>query len=123
MTFPRCRRTETKPVARLPDTNGQRRRPPSAPPGGSSSFQWEVEAEIAERYYARVAKEPTEHPFTAGDTIYVPTNTVHRYVNEGDEPLTLLVGQNRIFKHIGYDNVVVLEPASDLGAVASTSTR
>jgi quercetin dioxygenase-like cupin family protein len=91
--------------------------------GRGRSLQWEVEAEIAERYYARVAKEPTEHPFTAGDTIYVPTNTVHRYVNEGDEPLTLLVGQNRIFKHIGYDNVVVLEPASDLGAVASTSTR
>ena len=58
--------------------------------GSGRSLQWEVEAEIAERYHARVAKEPTEHAFAAGDTIYVPTNTVHQYVNDGDEPLTLL---------------------------------
>jgi quercetin dioxygenase-like cupin family protein len=85
--------------------------------GRGRSLHWEVEAEIVERYYARVAREPTEHAFSAGDTIYVPPNTVHQHVNEGDELLTLLVGQNRIFKHIGYDNVVVLEPASDLGTV------
>jgi quercetin dioxygenase-like cupin family protein len=89
--------------------------------GRGRSLHWAVEAEIAERYYARVAKQPTEHPFAGGDTIYAPPNTVHQHVNDGDEPLILLVGQNRIFKHIGYDNVVVLEPSKS-GAVASTST-
>lgn len=91
--------------------------------GRGRSLHWEVEAEIAERYYARVAKEPTEHPFTAGDTIYVPTNTVHQHVNDGDEPLVLLSGQNRIFKHIGYDNVVMLEPAPESRSVASANAR
>ncbi|HET9671966.1 MAG TPA: cupin domain-containing protein [Actinomycetota bacterium] len=81
--------------------------------GRGRSLQWDVEAEIAERYYARVAKEPIEHAFTAGDTIYVPTNTVHQHLNDGEEPLRLLSGQNRIFRHIGYDNVVVLEPAPE----------
>ena len=66
-----------------------------------------------------LAQSLKERTFAAGDTIYVPTNTVHQFVNEDDEPLILLVGQNRIFKHIGYDKVVVLEPASDVRAVAS----
>jgi quercetin dioxygenase-like cupin family protein len=87
--------------------------------GRGRSLHWEVEAELAERYYARVAREPTEHTFGAGDTIYVPTNTVHQFVNDGDGPLMLLIGQNRIFKHIGYDNVVVLDPAVEHGAVAT----
>jgi quercetin dioxygenase-like cupin family protein len=84
--------------------------------GHGRSLHWEVEAEIAERYYARVAHDATEHAFAAGDTIYVPTNTVHQHVNEGDEPLRLLSGQNRMFRYIGYDNVVFLEPAPEIAA-------
>jgi quercetin dioxygenase-like cupin family protein len=90
--------------------------------GRGRSLHWEVEAEIAERYYARVAKEPTEHAFTAGDTIYVPTNTVHQHVNDGDEPVRLLSGQNRMFRYLGYDNVVILEPAPEfVGQIAGSS--
>ena len=88
--------------------------------GRGRSLHWEVEAEIAERYHARIAKEPTEHPFSAGDTVYVPTNTVHRHVNEGEEPLVLLSAQNRIFRFLGYDNVAVLEPASGVAAASGT---
>lgn len=82
--------------------------------GRGHSLHWEVEAEIAERYYARVAKEPSRHEFTAGDTIYVPTNTVHQHVNTSDdEPLLLVSGQNRMFRYLGYDSVVHLEPAPE----------
>ena len=63
--------------------------------GSGESLQWEVEAEIAERYYARVANEPTTWSFNADDTVYVPQNHQHQYVNTGDEPLRLLVVQNR----------------------------
>ena len=59
--------------------------------GAGQSVQWEVEAEIAERYYARVAKEPTRHDFKADDTVYVPQNHVHQYVSTGDEPLRIVV--------------------------------
>jgi quercetin dioxygenase-like cupin family protein len=82
--------------------------------GAGHSLHWEVEAEIADRYYARVAKEPTRHEFRAGDTLYVPQNTVHQHFNDSDdEPLLLVSAQNRLIKHMGYDNVVHLEDAPE----------
>jgi oxalate decarboxylase/phosphoglucose isomerase-like protein (cupin superfamily) len=81
--------------------------------GSGESLQWEVDAEIAERYYARVAKEPTTWSFAADDTVYVPQNHQHQYVNTGDEPLRLLVVQNRLIKYLGYDRVVHLEDAPE----------
>jgi quercetin dioxygenase-like cupin family protein len=88
--------------------------------GRGESLHWEVEAEIAERYYARIARQPSRHAFTAGDTVYVPTNTVHQHLNLSDgEPLVLLTGQNRIFQHLGYDNVHRFEPAPEYEAEAS----
>jgi quercetin dioxygenase-like cupin family protein len=93
--------------------------------GRGHSLHWEVEAEIAERYYARVAKEPTRHEFGPGDTIYVPQNTVHQHVNDSDdEPLVVLSAQNRLLKQLGYDTVVHLEDAPEYagdGAVAGAA--
>jgi quercetin dioxygenase-like cupin family protein len=81
--------------------------------GQGESLQWEVESEIAERYYARVAKEPTRWEFKADDTVYVPQNHQHQFVNTGDEPLRLLIAQNRLIKYLGYDTVVHLEDAPE----------
>jgi quercetin dioxygenase-like cupin family protein len=81
--------------------------------GTAESLQWEVEAEIAERYYARVANEPTRWQFEADNTVYVPQNHVHQYVNTGDELLRLLVVQNRLIKYLGYDNVAYFEDAPE----------
>jgi quercetin dioxygenase-like cupin family protein len=92
--------------------------------GPGESIQWQVESEIAERYYARVAKEPTTHPFVADDTVYVPQNHVHQYVNTGEEPLRLLICQNRLIKFLGYDKVQYLEDAPEFagaGAAAVTA--
>ena len=92
--------------------------------GSGESQQWEVEAEISERYYARVAKEPTTWTFGADDTVYVPQNHQHQYANTGDEPLRLLVVQNRLVKYLGYDKVVYLEDAPEFsseGAAAVTA--
>jgi hypothetical protein len=81
--------------------------------GRGYSLHWDVEAEIAERYYARVSKVPSRHEFTAGDTLYMPTNTIHQHFNSNDdEPLRLLSGQNRIFRYLGYDNVTSRRPPS-----------
>jgi quercetin dioxygenase-like cupin family protein len=81
--------------------------------GCGECVQWEVEAEIAERYYARVAKEPTRWSFEADETVYVPQNHQHQYVNTGSEPLRLIVCQNRLIKYLGYDSVVHLEDAPE----------
>jgi len=81
--------------------------------GEGYSLHWEVEAEIAEKYYARIAKEPIRHEFTKGDTVYVPQNTVAQHFAADGTPVRLLSAQNRVFKHLGYDNVHYLEPAPD----------
>jgi quercetin dioxygenase-like cupin family protein len=80
--------------------------------GGGYSLQWEVQAEIAERYYAHIALEPKRYDFAKGDTIYVPQNTVAQHFAADGTPLRLLSFQNRLFKHLGYDSTKVLEPAS-----------
>ena len=91
--------------------------------GSGESVQWDVEAEIGDRYQARIAKEPTRWKFGAGDLVYVPQNTVHQLVNTGHEALHVLVGQNRLFKLLGYDSVVYLEEAreSEREAMARSS--
>lgn len=76
--------------------------------GSGYSLHWEVGADIAERYYARVAKEPSRHDFKAGDTLYVPQNTVAQHFSTGEVPLHMLSAQNRIFKLLGYDKVAYL---------------
>jgi quercetin dioxygenase-like cupin family protein len=81
--------------------------------GRGTSLHWQVEAEIAERYHARVAKEPTSWDFGPGDTVYVPQNHVHQHLNAGDEPLRFLSVQNRLIKYLGYDKVVYLEDAPE----------
>lgn len=81
--------------------------------GEGYSLHWEVEAEIAEKYYARIAKEPTRHEIRKGDTLYVPQNTVAQHFAADGSPLRLLSSQNRVFKHLGYDKVAHLEAAPE----------
>ncbi|HZD71169.1 MAG TPA: cupin domain-containing protein [Actinomycetes bacterium] len=84
--------------------------------GDGYSLHWEVEAEIADRYYARIATEPTRHEIKPGDTLYVPPNTVAQHFAADGSPLRLLSGQNRLFKQLGYHNVAHLENAPEYEA-------
>ena len=86
--------------------------------GEGYALMWEVEAEIAEKYYARIAKEPTRHEFKQGDTVYVPQNHVCQIFAADGTPLRVLSFQNRLFKHLGYDNVAYLEDAPEYTASA-----
>src|SRR3954463_15597796 len=81
--------------------------------GDGYALMWEVESEIAEKYYARIAKEPTRHEFTKGDTVYVPQNHVCQIFASDGTPLRVLSFQNRLFKHLGYDTVAYLEDAPE----------
>jgi len=91
--------------------------------GSGYSLHWEVRAELAEKYYARIATEPTRHEITAGDTLYVPQNTIAQHFSADGEPLRLLSGQNRLFKLLGYDRVVYLENAPSPAAQPAASAR
>ena len=79
--------------------------------GDGHFLMWEVEAEIAEKYYARVALEPKRYDFTKGDTIYVPQNhQAQIFANDGST-VRLFQSQNRLFRTLGYDNVHYVENA------------
>jgi len=81
--------------------------------GSGYSLHWQVEAEIAERYYARIATEPMRYDIRAGDTLYVPQNTVAQHFATDGAPLVLLSAQNRLFKLLGYDHVAYLDKAPE----------
>ena len=89
--------------------------------GSGYSLHWEVEAEIADMYYARIATEPSRHEVKAGDTLYVPQNTVAQHFAVGSSPLRLLSAQNRLFKQLGYDAVVYLESSTDRSGLPSAA--
>jgi quercetin dioxygenase-like cupin family protein len=93
--------------------------------GSGYSLHWEVQAEIADRYHARIAKQPTRHQIKPGDTLYVPQNTVAQHFAADGAPLRLLSAQNRLFKLLGYDKVVYLEhaPSDDVEAKAVEVAR
>ncbi len=85
--------------------------------GSGYTLQWRVEADIDDRYYARVAKVPDRFAWKATDMMYVPQNTIHQHF--AAEPVTLLSAQNRLFKLLGYDAVRYLEDAPRTRTVSS----
>ncbi len=76
--------------------------------GHGHSLHWDVEAEIDDRYYARIATSPSRWDIAAGEILYMPPNTVHQHYCDGDEPLLLLSAQDRLFKLLGYDSTAYL---------------
>ncbi len=87
--------------------------------GAGHTLEWQVEADIDDRYYARVAKQPRRSEWKAGDVVYVPQNTVHQLF-AGPAGALLLGTQNRIFQQAGYDSVVCLEEAPGWRAAAAS---
>ena len=77
--------------------------------GSGYTHEWRVEAEIDDRYYARVARTPDRYEWKPADLIYVPQNTIHQHFAAPGQTATLLSVQNRLFKLLGYDAVGYLE--------------
>ena len=76
--------------------------------GRGHTLEWQVEADIDDRYYARVAREPRRFDWEAGDVVYVAQNTVHQHVGDDDE-VELVGARNRLFQLLGYDAAVYRE--------------
>src|SRR5215469_12013555 len=78
--------------------------------GSGETVEWPVEADIDERYHARIARSPRRLAWVAGDLVYLPQNTVHEHRPATD--VLLVCAQNRLFKLLGYDSVVYpIEPS------------
>jgi quercetin dioxygenase-like cupin family protein len=75
--------------------------------GSGETLEWQVEAEIGERYVARAAREPRRIEWREGDLVYVAQNTVRRHVATDD--VRLLCCRSRLFGLLGYDATAYLE--------------
>lgn len=84
--------------------------------GSGHTLEWQVEAEIDDRYYARVAREPRRIDWRAGDVVYIAQNTVHQHVSGSGA--TLLATRNRIFALLGYDSVVPRNESAEVAPAA-----
>lgn len=88
--------------------------------GEGYDLHWDVEAEIADQYYARIAKKPTRWDWKKGDVIWVPQNTVVQRVNTSSQtPANLIGASNRVFQQLGYSRVVHLENAPEYDTATS----
>jgi quercetin dioxygenase-like cupin family protein len=89
--------------------------------GGGHTLEWQVEAEISDRYVARVARQPRRIEWRQGDLVYAAQNTVHQRF--ADDDVLLLECRSRLFGLLGYDSTVYLEAAADGTPAATTGSR
>ena len=85
--------------------------------GEGYDLHWDVEVEIDDQYYARVAKEPTRWDWKAGDLVWIPQNTIFQHFNaDASKPVRLLCTSSRIYKQLGYSRIEQLENAPEYDA-------
>jgi quercetin dioxygenase-like cupin family protein len=78
--------------------------------GRGYDLHWDVEVDITDKYYARIAKEPTRWEWKEGDLVYIPQNTIHQHFNaDSTKPARFVAGSNRLYKMIGYSRIEQLE--------------
>jgi quercetin dioxygenase-like cupin family protein len=85
--------------------------------GKGYDLHWDVDVDITDKYYARIANEPSRWEWQAGDLVYIPHNSVHQHFNaDATSPVRLIAATNRIYKLIGYSRVEQLEKAPEYEA-------
>jgi mannose-6-phosphate isomerase-like protein (cupin superfamily) len=82
--------------------------------GRGYDLHWDIEMEITDKYYARIAKEPSRWEWQAGDMVYIPQNCLHQHYNaDAGKPARLISATNRLYKLLGYSRVEQLENAPE----------
>lgn len=80
--------------------------------GRGYDLHWDVELGLGAAYEWTVADAPSRWEWEEGDLVWIPPNTVHQHFNaDAVRPARFLSAQNRMFKHMGYDDVEQIEPA------------
>jgi quercetin dioxygenase-like cupin family protein len=90
--------------------------------GEGYDLHWDVEAEIDDQFYARVAKKPTRWDWKKGDVIWTPQNTVIQRFNTGSSTAKIIGSSNSIFRHLGYSRTVHFENAPEYDAAQEGTT-
>lgn len=82
--------------------------------GKGHDLHWDVDVAFGTTYEWKVADAPSKWEWEEGDLVYIPPNTVHQHFNaDASRRARFISAQNRMFKHMGYDDVEQLEPAPE----------
>lgn len=81
--------------------------------GKGYSLHWDVNAFIDDKYYWKAEEEPTKWEWEAGDSVYIPPNTIHQHFNADSTPVRFLTAESRIMKHLKLHDLEQLENAPE----------
>jgi len=85
--------------------------------GKGYDLHWDIELGLGTTYEWKVADRPSRWDWEEGDLVWIPPNTVHQHFNaDPAHPARFISAQNRMFKHMGYDDVEQIEPAPEWSA-------
>jgi quercetin dioxygenase-like cupin family protein len=80
--------------------------------GKGYTLQWDVDAELKEKYEWRVAAEPKRCEWEEGDLVLIPVNTVHQHFNaDAAKPARYVSASNSIYRWLGFLDLEQIEPA------------
>jgi quercetin dioxygenase-like cupin family protein len=85
--------------------------------GEGYDLHWDVEVEIDDQFYARIAKKPTRWDWKKGDVVWVPQNTIVQRFNTGTGTVNLIGASNRVFNMLGYSRIHYFENAPEYDAL------
>jgi quercetin dioxygenase-like cupin family protein len=85
--------------------------------GKGYDLHWDVDFELREKYYWKVAEEPSRWEWQQGDSIYIPPNTVHQHFNlDPEKPARFISATSRMVRYIGFDDLEQIENAPEYGS-------
>lgn len=80
--------------------------------GRGYDLHWDVEMELRDKYYWKVAEEPKKIEWEAKDLVIIPPNTVHQHFNSDPEkPARFISAMSNIYRHLGFNDLEQIEPA------------
>ena len=90
--------------------------------GSGYDLHWDLKFDCIDAFEWEWNAEPKKHEWQRGDFIYVPPFTIHQHFNaDPKEPLVFVSATNRLYAHLGYDNVVHLEDAPEFKGADRTA--
>ncbi|MDI7259063.1 MAG: cupin domain-containing protein [Thermodesulfobacteriota bacterium] len=82
--------------------------------GNGYDLHWDVDYEVADKYYWKVDEKPSRWEWEQGDSIYIPPNTVHQHFNaDSDKPVRFISATSRMVRYIGFDDLEQIEVAPE----------
>ena len=82
--------------------------------GKGYDLHWDVDFELADKYYWKVNKKPSRWEWEQGDSVYIPPNTVHQHFNKDPEkPVRFISATSRAVRHLGFNDLEQIEDAPE----------